>query len=294
MAMEGEYAMSAGEQSAVNLLVMLSTPFEYNEHYHLLGSYHEVFKFKGGSQKFIDALAKKTEKQVKLGHRLQKISKKSNQYALTFESAGEQKTITVDYVVLAIPFTVLRSIEKDFSFTERKEKWIAEAGFGNAVKVAMGFNKRVWRDAGYQGYTFTDVNATVFWDSSQMVEVEGGSLTFAGGGPSADALTAKSYDEIKTQWLSGANSIFPGLTEVYNGKISKFPWSVYPYSKGSYTCYKAGQWSEFAGVEAEPHENIFFAGEHCSVKHQGFMNGAAETGKKAAEEIVKKLSVSNT
>lgn len=293
MAMEGEYAMNANKQSAINLLVMLSAPFQYDEHYHLLGSYHEVFKFKGGSQKFIDALSKKTEKQVKLGYRLRKITKIDGTYALTFESSGEEKKITADYVVLALPFTVLRDIERDFSFTERKEKWIAEAGFGNAIKVAMGFNKRVWREAGYQGYTFTDVNSTVFWDSSQMVPVEEGSLTFAGGGNSAEELAAKSYDDITAKWLTGADTIFKGLTDSYNGKISKFPWSVNPYSKGSYTCYKAGQWSEFAGVEAEPFENIFFAGEHCSVAHQGFMNGAAETGKKAAEEIIKRLSVNS-
>ena len=292
MAMEGEYAMRASEQSAVNLLVMLATPFQYDEHYHLLGNYHEVFKFKGGSQKFIDALGKKAEKQIQLGHRLQSLSKRDGRYKLFFDVEGKTVERDADYVVLALPFTMLRSIKKDFQFTERKEKWIAEAGFGNAIKVAMGFKKRVWREAGFQGYTFTDVNSTVFWDSSQMVQTEEGSLTFAGGGNSADELAQKSYAEIKDKWLTGANSIYPGLAVHYNGKISKFPWRDYPFSKGSYTCYKKGQWSEFAGVEAEPFENIFFAGEHCSIAHQGFMNGAAETGRKAADEIQRRLSVS--
>ncbi len=291
VAMESEYAMRASEQSAVNLLVMLSVPFEYSDHYHLLGSYHEVFKFKGGSQRFIDALWKVTEQQVKLGWRLQKISKRDHQYALSFDVSGKNEEVIADYVVIAVPFTVIRDIERDFRFADRKEKWIAEAGFRNAIKVAMGFTKRVWREAGFQGYTFTDVNETVFWDSSQMVPTEEGSLTFAGGGDSAVELLEKSYDEIRDKWLTGAGTIYPGLTEAYNGKISKFPWNIYPYTKGSYTCYKPGQWSEFAGIEAEPFENIFFAGEHCSVKHQGFMNGAAETGRKAAEGIIEKLSV---
>jgi monoamine oxidase len=293
VAMESEYAMRADEQSAVNLLVMLSMPFEYSDHYHLLGSYHEVFKFKGGSQRLIDALWKVTEPQVKLGWQLQKISKQNNTYALSFDVSGKKEEVIADYVVMAVPFTVIRDIEKNFHFNEKKEKWITEAGFGNAIKVAMGFTKRVWREAGFQGYTFTDVNKTAFWDSSQMVPVEEGSITFAGGGDSAVELIAKSYDEIKDKWLTGADTIYPGLANTYNGKISKFPWNIYPYTKGSYTCYKPGQWSQFAGIEAEPHENIFFAGEHCSVKHQGFMNGAAETGKKAAEAIVKRLSVTN-
>ena len=153
----------------------------------------------------------------------------------------------------------------------------------------MGFNDRVWRAAGFQGYTFTDINSTVFWDSSQMVDTDGGSLTFAGGGATADEISTASYGEIKDKWLAGANTIYPGVADKYNGKISKFPWMVYPYSKGSYTCYKKGQWSAFAGIEAEPFDNIFFAGEHCSVKHQGFMNGAVETGRKAAENMARRL-----
>ncbi|MBL7859201.1 MAG: FAD-dependent oxidoreductase [Cyclobacteriaceae bacterium] len=290
MAMEGEYAMNASEQSAINLLVMLSAPFHYSEHYHLLGSYHEVFKFKGGTQRFIDALSTGVDQHVKLGYRLKKLLKNEDQYSLSFDVNGKPKVVTADIVVLALPFTVLRDIERDFKFSERKERWIAEAGFGNAIKVAMGFNKRVWREAGFQGYTFTDVNRTVFWDSAQLIPTTAGSLSFAGGGDSATELATKSYTEIKEKWLTGADTIYPGLAAQYNGKISKFPWSVNPFSKGSYTAYKKGQWSAFAGVEAEPFENIFFAGEHCSVAHQGFMNGAAETGRGAAEAIHKKLT----
>jgi monoamine oxidase len=36
--------------------------------------------------------------------------------------------------------------------------------------------------------------------------------------------------------------------------------------------------------------NILFAGEHCSNDHFGYMNGAAETGRLAAESILKKLT----
>jgi monoamine oxidase len=289
VAMEGEYAMNADEQSAINLLVMLSTPIAYSEHYHLLGNYHEVYKFKGGSQKFIDALSNQTLQNVKLSSKLKKIARNEKQYTLLFESSGKQETVTADYVVLAIPHTVLRDVQRDFRFSDRKEKWIAEAGFGNAVKVAMGFKKRVWREAGHQGYTFTDVNRTVFWDSSQMVPTEEGSLTFVGGGDSAVELSTRTYEDIKAKWLTGADTIFSGVKDAYNGRISKFPWSVYPFSKGSYTSYKTGQWSEFAGVEAEPFENIFFAGEHCSLHHQGFMNGAVETAKNVVEAIRERL-----
>ncbi len=291
MAMEGEYAMEASEQSSLNLLIMLSTPIVYAEHYHLFGNYHEVYKFKGGSQKFIDALEAQVKEVVNPGWVLKELNKVEDHYELKFDVSQKSEVVKADYVVLAIPFKVMPSVKMNFSFPERKQQWISEAGFGNAVKMAMGFKKRVWRDQGFQGYTFSDQNDTTFWDSSQLVDAEGGSLTFAGGGNSAEQFRSLSYAEIKAKWLAGAELVFPGLANEYNGKISKFVWSTNPFAKGSYTSYKVGQWSKFAGVEAEPFQNILFAGEHCSIKHQGFMNGAAETGRMAAEEIVKRLSV---
>lgn len=289
MAMEGEYAMEASEQSSLNLLIMLSTPIAYDEHYHLLGNYHEVYKFKGGSQKFIDTLEAQVKEAIHLGWVLKELNKVENHYELSFEGSQKIEVIKADHVVLSIPLKVLPMVKMNFNFPERKQQWINEAGFGNAVKMAMGFKKRVWREQGFQGYTFSDQYETTFWDSSQLVDVEGGSLTFAGGGNSAEQLASLSFADIKTKWLSGAEKIYPGVSAEYNDKISKFVWATHPFAKGSYTAYKAGQWSKFAGVEAEPFENILFAGEHCSVAHQGFMNGAAETGRKAAEEIARRL-----
>ena len=104
-----------------------------------------------------------------------------------------------------------------------------------------------------------------------------------------DALETKSYADIKEMLLTPADKIYSGLIAAHNNRIAKFVWKTNPYSKGSYTCYKPGQWSAFAGIEAEPHHNIFFAGEHCSVQSQGFMNGAVETGRHAAMMIGDKM-----
>ena len=51
-----------------------------------------------------------------------------------------------------------------------------------------------------------------------------------------------------------------------------------------------GQWNNEMLHTAEPIGNVHFAGEHCSVDFQGFMNGGAETGRLAAAEIAKKLN----
>lgn len=289
MAIVGEYAMEANEQSAINLLIMLSTPIKYSDHYHVLGGYHEVYKFKGGSQSFTNALNEQVKERVNLGHQLKELNKVGEGYELVFDVNGKLETNKADIVLLALSVGVLRAMKMNFKFPARKTQWIEQAGMGNAVKVAMGFNKRVWREQGYQGYTFTNVNLTEFWDSSLLVDIEEGSLSFVGGGIVGDQFAELGYPAIREKWLAGADQIFPGLKEVHNGQLSKFVWKTYPFTNGSYVAYKQGQWSAFAGVEAEPFENILFAGECCSVAHQGYMNGAAETGRMAAEEIGKRI-----
>jgi monoamine oxidase len=50
-----------------------------------------------------------------------------------------------------------------------------------------------------------------------------------------------------------------------------------------------GQYTSFAGAEQETYQRLFFAGEHCSLDYQGYMNGGAATGREAAEGILEML-----
>jgi len=286
MALVAEYAMECEEQSALNLLVLLATPIRFDAHYHLFGAEHEVMKIKGGTSALSEALTSRLGDAIRTGYTLKKIDNSGERTSLTFDTNGKSETVEADLVIMAVPLPVLRTIERSIPFPERKERSIAETGFGNAAKVAMGFTKRPWREQGFQGYTFTDINDTVIWDSSQGVDIPEGSLSFIGGGKLSDEFLSLSYSDITSQWLRGAEEIYPGLNASYNGRISKFCWAANPLAGGSYTCYRKGQWSEFFGVDQEPVGNILFAGEHCSMAFQGYMNGAIETGQRAAQDVI--------
>jgi len=90
--------------------------------------------------------------------------------------------------------------------------------------------------------------------------------------------------------LPGLERAFPGLTAAQNGRVERFHWPTYPLLRGRYACYKPGQWTTIAGAEGRPVGNLFFAGEHCSYDFQGYMNGAAETGRTAAEAILARVT----
>ena len=86
--------------------------------------------------------------------------------------------------------------------------------------------------------------------------------------------------------------MWPGVAAARAGqKEVRFHWPTYPWTRGSYASYRVGQWTGFAGAEAEPVGRLFFAGEHCSLEAQGFMEGGCETGEAAAAAILEQMGV---
>ena len=92
------------------------------------------------------------------------------------------------------------------------------------------------------------------------------------------------------KYVDELDIIYPKSKQKYDNKHVFACWSSYPWVNASYTCFKPGQWTEIMPYVDIPIGNIHFAGEHCSIDWQGFMNGGAETGRLAAEEIVKKIN----
>ena len=73
-------------------------------------------------------------------------------------------------------------------------------------------------------------------------------------------------------------------------------WIDDPFTRGSYTNFKPGQFTRFGGLlwleengaatQIARSGPIFFAGEHVSDAWPGFMNGGAQTGRLAAQAII--------
>ncbi|MEN9250745.1 MAG: FAD-dependent oxidoreductase, partial [Gloeomargarita sp. GXS_bins_116] len=70
---------------------------------------------------------------------------------------------------------------------------------------------------------------------------------------------------------------------------TRFYWPGHAWARGSYACWKVGQYTTLAGSEFAPVGRLFFAGEHTSLDYQGYMNGAAETGRRVAQLLHRQL-----
>jgi monoamine oxidase len=85
--------------------------------------------------------------------------------------------------------------------------------------------------------------------------------------------------------------VLPNISAHYNGRATVDFWRGNIHTRGSYSYWRVGQYTRFAGVEGEQEGNAHFCGEHTSIDSQGYLNGAVETGERAASEIKSDLGL---
>lgn len=282
----GEYGLKAYECNAINFLFLFG--LAPNGIPALYGASDERFKVSGGNQRIVDALYNTMKDRVNLEHKLVKIQSRGEGYRLYFENIP--KAVDADMVLLTLPFTLLREVEIDLELPQVKRLAIDTLGYGTNAKFFLGFNGRRWRTQyNSVGMSYSDNSTENTWDNSQLQRGSNGGLTVYLGGTDGANLYRGNMNEQASHYLAKLNQIYPGIKEDYNGKASRFTWPQFPYTKGSYSAWKVGQYTTIAGSEIEPVGNLFFAGEHTSYNFQGYMNGGAATGRIAAYNILKKL-----
>jgi monoamine oxidase len=70
------------------------------------------------------------------------------------------------------------------------------------------------------------------------------------------------------------------------GKAQLSAWHVNPDSFGAYSYWTPGYCEQFCTYERVPARPFHFAGEHVSQDFQGYIQGGADEGIRAANEIV--------
>lgn len=77
----------------------------------------------------------------------------------------------------------------------------------------------------------------------------------------------------------------------WNQRVIRNAWDRNPWSLGSYALIRPGQYTAFYGVEGERAGQVYFAGEHTSLVSQGYLDGAVESGQRAAGEVLASLGL---
>lgn len=281
-----EYGAESYEQSALNLIYLLG--FSGQGQLRIFGPSNEKYKVRGGNDRIVSALIQRLADPILYRHELIAVEQNPDgTFGLRFSTPRGTVAAEFDKVALTVPFSILRnSVDLTRAgFRPLKLRAIAELGMGNNAKQHLQFTERHWAALGGNGDSFADTGYQNTWEATRAQPGAAGILVNYTGGNTAlgaDATPA-------TATLAQIEPVMPGLTARWNGKSRLEYWPGNPWSRGSYSFWKVGQYQLFAGVEGEREGHCHFAGEHTSIDSQGYLNGAVESGERAAEEILRDL-----
>lgn len=295
-----EFGRDSTDQSSLNIVTFLGfqpKPVTFD----IFGTSDERFHIAGGNQNLPLAMANLLTTRapactINLSTALQAIAKNADgSYTLTFTRGNSTFTTTADRVIMTIPFGVLRGLNFSAAgFDAQKTLAINNLGYGTNSKLHLQFNSRLWNQPGpwgangSTGYTFSDTGYQNSWEVSRGQALPQGILVDYTGGSVGTSFTSDSTGALAgyaTTFLQQIEPVFPGITATYNGIATlDTPWRN-PNLLGSYACLRVGQYTTIFGSEKLRQGKCHFAGEHCSLLFQGFMEGGAEEGVRAAKEI---------
>jgi monoamine oxidase len=299
-----EYGADSGEQSALNLLFLLG--FQPNRRaFSIFGESDEKFHIRGGNQQLPRAIARHLgDDAVRTGQRLARLQETANgRYRLTFERASGTSDVVADFVVLALPFAVLNELDiSSAGFDALKRQAIAEQGRGRNGKLHLQFAQRGWLGSGpwpgvSNGSSYADTGYQAGWEATRAQSGAPGILVFYSGGSATDAaITTQAFANasqagVRTDAAAAHAQIapiYPGLS--WNGKATQSLTHKSPLFRASYSFYKVGQYTTFGGYERVRQGGVLFCGEHTSIDFQGFMEGAADEGQRAARQLARMLA----
>jgi monoamine oxidase len=302
-----EYGREVEDLSALNLVIQLGQQRHYlqNHEMNVLGFSDQKFIFKDGSQALPEAIAASLPAgTIRFGYRLQAIRRLSNgTYELRFDNGSQPENVYADRVVLAIPFIVLRGL--DFSgagFDGAKVKAITTLGYGYHTKLHLQFDRRAWMRA---NHPWPDATTGQIWTTLPVQSALDFSLGQAGNNGLIEVFTGAGVAMLDTppapysrvgdspaierhvkSFFEQLDRIWPGVASSWNGKATFGNAQADPNILASYSCWLVGQYTTVAGHEATAQGRVHFAGEHTSLANQGFMEGGAESGFRAATEIL--------
>ena len=283
-----EYGAESDEQSSLNLLYLLG--YSGQGQLRIFGPSNEKYHVRGGNDQVPQRMAATLGSQISTGRELTaiKLNSDGRTYTLTLRGGS---SVTADHLVLALPFSIMRS-SVNYSkagFEPLKVTAIEEQGMGTNSKLNVQFTERRWNSLGCNGDTYADTGYQATWEVSRGQPGKEGILVDYTGGTIGDSFGSGTPASRAQQFLGQLEPVLPGISGYWNGRATIDYWPGYEWTKGSYSYWKVGQYTKFSGMERKRQGNCHFAGEHTSIDFQGYLNGAVESGERAAAEILADL-----
>ncbi len=251
------------------------------------------FHVRGGNDQLPRKLAAGLpEKELRVGSAMQGLRRRrGGGYELLLDRY--RNPVHADLIVLTQPLPALRSADLSASgLPARYRRAINEVGMGTHTRLLVGLRRRAPTYGGWSGALLADDPLLQTWDTSlaQQPSIRQGLLTVSTAGAAARrrspaAAHRPAPDALVRETLAALEAVAPGIRQAATGEAWLDTWHRDHWTAGSAAALRPGQVTEFWGLLQRPAAGLVFAGEHTSTRAPGSLEGAVESGERAARQV---------
>jgi monoamine oxidase len=249
----------------------------------------EMYRVEGGTHRLVEAIARDADARVLLQHRVTALAQASDRVVVTAVDAhGLQQQLEADAAVVTLPTPTLSDVAFTPALPEEQWRAIRSLRYGCATKVIVQSTRDAFR--GKARAFATDTGLGAFWDATEGQLPTPNSqlpkrfvLTFLGGGTASRKLHARAE---RGPHAVLSDLCWLGMAGAPVDAMRMATWEDDPFARGGYAYFDPGFDPSWRAQLNRPAGRVVFAGEHTSEDWQGYMNGAVESGLRAAREVL--------
>ena len=239
-------------------------------------------RFTGGTQALAGGLATRLGDRVLLNAPVRAILQ-HRAGVLVRSDAGE---FEARFAIVAIPPALAGRLVYEPPLPSQRDHLTQRMPMGSVMKCVAFYEKPFWRDAGYSGEALCDTGpVTLVFDDSPEDGSRGALLAFIFGNE-ARRWGVRPPEERRAAVLQRLQSFFGPRAAQISDYVDK-DWATEPWSRGCYTgLMPPGTLTAYGDALRAPCGRIHWAGTETARTWCGYMDGAIESGERAAEEVL--------
>jgi monoamine oxidase len=240
-------------------------------------------RIEGGNDRLPKAMAVELGDALHLNTAARAVHDDQSSVRVTVERGGDRTQIKADYAILAAPVAALRAIEIMPGLPREQATVFERLKYGRVTKSLLQFDRRFWKRKGRSPAYGTDAPTGAIWDANEEQRGPAGILTLMAGGQASEDTQKIMAQEGVEGLVRALDWLKPGDAELLHHY--HVTWEHDSWAQGGYAYFDSSFDPAWRPWLARPHGRLLFAGEHTSIKWQGYMNGAVESGLRAAAEV---------
>ena len=240
----------------------------------------------GGLQEPATRLGSRLEEAIRLGWPVRAISQDAGGVAV----AGEAGEVRAQRAIVAIPPALAGRLVYDPPLPARRDQLTQRLPGGSVVKFNLVYPTPWWRKLGLAGFVYSpDEMVTMMFDATPADAEPGVIVGFmeASNGIEAGRLAPAERQERVIEHAERALGR-PGDRAI--GYVDS-DWSAEDWTRGCYGAhFPPGAWTQYGPALREPVGRIHWAGTETAERWMGYVDGAIESGIRAAVEVLEARS----